>query len=182
LPVRGKVGNDFSDVVDEAHIEHPVGFIEHEDFHRAEPERVAPHEVEQTSRRGDEHVDAVEQRTHLGAHGHPADRQRGADAKMAAVGVEAVAYLAGQFPRRAEHQNAAGLALRPSPLGEQPMQDRQRERRGLSGAGLRDPDHVAARQHKRNGLDLDRRGRDVVLLGERARDRFGEPEIMKRGQ
>src|SRR2546425_9818998 len=63
---------------------------------------------------------------------------------------------------------------RPPAVGEEVMQDRQRKRRGLAGAGLRDPDHVAARQHDRNCLRLNWRGRDVFLFGERARDRFGE--------
>ena len=59
LPLRRKLRDDFADVVDEAHIEHPVGFIEHEKFHLAETQRVARHEVEQPPGRGDEHVDAV---------------------------------------------------------------------------------------------------------------------------
>ena len=62
------------------------------------------------------------------------------------------------------------------------MQDRQRECRGPAGSRLRNPDRVAAGQDDRNGLDLNRRGRDVFLFGQRARDRFGEAEIMKRGQ
>ena len=59
LPLRRKLRDDLADVVDEAHIEHPVGFIEHEKFHLAETQRVARHEVEQPPGRGDEHVDAV---------------------------------------------------------------------------------------------------------------------------
>ena len=62
------------------------------------------------------------------------------------------------------------------------MQDRHRERRGFAGAGLRNPDHVAARQNDRNGLRLNRRGRDIFLFSERACDRFAKAEIMKRGQ
>ena len=38
-------------------------------------------------------------------------------------------------------------------------QDRQRERGGLAGAGLRLAEHVAARQQRRDGRGLDRRGR-----------------------
>jgi len=47
---------------------------------------------------------------------------------------------------------------------------------------LRNPDHVAARQNNGNGLRLDRRGRSVFFFSERACDRFGKAEIMKRGQ
>ena len=76
LPLRRKLGDDLADVVDEAHVEHAVGFVEHEEFDVAEAKRVALHEVEQPARRGDEDVDAVEQRAHLAAHRHAADRQR----------------------------------------------------------------------------------------------------------
>jgi hypothetical protein len=65
LPLRRKLRDDFANVVDKAHIEHPVGFIEHEKFHVAETQRVARHEVEQAPGRGDEHVDSVLHRAHL---------------------------------------------------------------------------------------------------------------------
>ena len=75
LPLCGQLRHDGADVVDEPHIEHAVGFIEHEVLDAAEAKRVATHEVEQAAGCGDEHVDAVEQRTHLAAHRHAADRQ-----------------------------------------------------------------------------------------------------------
>ena len=77
LPLHRKLGDDFADVVDEAHVEHPVGFVEHEELDVAETKRIALDEIEQPARRGDENVDAVEQRADLRAHRHAADRQRG---------------------------------------------------------------------------------------------------------
>jgi len=62
------------------------------------------------------------------------------------------------------------------------MQDWHREGRGFAGAGLRNPDHVAARHDGGNGLRLNRRGRGVFFFRKRARDRFGKAEVMKRGQ
>ena len=101
---------------------------------------------------------------------------------MAAVGTEAVTYLARELARRAEYQHPAGPGRRPPRLDEQPMQQRQRERGGLAGAGLGDSDHVATRQGNRDGLQLYGCGRDVFVLDQRAPDRLGEPQIMKRGQ
>ncbi len=40
LPSRGKFGDDFADVVDEAHVEHAVGFVEHQPLDAVEAERV----------------------------------------------------------------------------------------------------------------------------------------------
>jgi hypothetical protein len=62
------------------------------------------------------------------------------------------------------------------------MQDRQRERRGLAGAGLRYPDHVPARQRQGNGPGLNRRWRNVFLFGKGTCNRLGKAEIMKREQ
>jgi hypothetical protein len=182
LPARWKLRDDFADVVDEAHIQHPVGFIEHEKLDFAETQGVAGHQIEQTPGSGNEHLDAVLQRAHLRAHRDATDRQRGTDLDMPPVSPKAVKYLAGQFSRRAEHQHAAGLALWEPSVCQEKMQDRQRERCGLAGAGLSDPDHVAARQNDGNGLRLNRRRRNVLLFSERARDRFGKAEIMKSGQ
>ncbi len=166
LPLRRKLRDDVANVVDEAHVEHSVGFVEHKVLNLAKPQRVAAEEIEQAARRRDKHVDAVHQRTDLPAHRYTADRQRGADANMTAVGLETVEHLAGEFARRAKHEHAAGLALHLLSPGEELVQDRQRERRGFSGAGLRNSSHVAARKCNRNGLDLDRRGLGVFFFYE----------------
>ena len=182
LPLRRKLRDDFANVVDEAHIEHPIGFIQHEDFYLAEPQRVARYEVEQAPGGGDEHVDSVLHGAHLRAHRDAADHERGTGADVAAVSAEAIEDLAGQLAGRAQHQHTAGLARRAPFIREQMMQDRHRERRGFAGAGLRNPDHVASRHDDGNGLDLNRRRRGIFFFSECARDRFGKAEIMKRGQ
>ena len=73
---RRQLGDDLADVVDKAHVEHPVGLVEHETFDLAEAERIASDEIEQPARRGDENVHTVKQRANLAAHRDAADRQR----------------------------------------------------------------------------------------------------------
>src|SRR5262249_61512811 len=101
---------------------------------------------------------------------------------MAAVSAEAVEYLARQLAGRAQHQHAAGLALRPPPTCEQMMQDRQRERRGFAGAGLRNPDHVAARENGGEGVRPERRGGGGIFFRGRRRGRVGGGGNMKKGR
>ena len=182
LPLRRQLGDDLADVADEAHVEHAVGFVEHEHLDAGEPQRVALDQVEQTARRCHQHVDAVEQRAHLGAHRHAADGERGLDAQVPAIGAEAVEDLAGEFAGRAQHQHAAGLRLRADAVGGEVVEDRQREGRGLAGAGLGDADDVALGEQQRDGLGLDRGGSDVFFFGEGAKDRLCEAEIVKRVQ
>ena len=178
----GSLGDDFPDVVDEAHVEHAVGFVEHEKLDLAELQAVALHEVEQAAGGGDHDFDALHDRADLAAHRHAADRQRRGQAHVAAIGVEAVEDLSRQFAGRAQHQHAAGLGLRLDAVLQDAMQDRQREGRGLAGAGLGDADDVTAGEREGNGLSLDGRGREVILFLERTRDGIGEAEILKGGQ
>jgi hypothetical protein len=62
------------------------------------------------------------------------------------------------------------------------MQDRQRECRGLPVSGLGDPDHVAAGQDGRYGLNLDRGWSEILLVRKRSRDCVAKFKILKRGQ
>ena len=50
---------DLLDVVDEAHVEHAVGFVEHEDLDVAQVERALLLQVEQAAGGGDQDVDAA---------------------------------------------------------------------------------------------------------------------------
>ncbi len=177
-----KLGDDLTDVVDEAHVEHAVGFVEHEAFDAAETKRIALNEIEQPARRGDQDIDAIEQRADLRAHRHAADRQRALDAQMPAIGAETVEDLAGQFARRAEHQDPAALALGRAWIAGETMQDRHRECGGLAGAGLRNSDHVAARHDDRYGLFLDRGWGRVFFFCESTRHRIVKMKVVKIGQ
>ena len=177
LPLARQLGDDGADVVDEAHVEHAVGLVEHEHADLVEAQRIAAHQIEQPARGRDQHVDAVHQRAHLTAHRDAADRERGGEAEVAAVGVEAVEDLARQFAGRRQHQHAAALAVGALRVCGQPMQDRKRKGRGLAGAGLRDAHDIAAVEDGWDGLGLDRGGGDVVLMREGAQNRLCEAEV-----
>ena len=62
-----------ADGVDEAHVEHLVGFVEDEDFDLGQRQRAALDEIEQAARRGDEDVDAAAQDLDLLAMRHAAE-------------------------------------------------------------------------------------------------------------
>ena len=65
-------------------------------------------------------------------------------------------------------------------LGTQALQQRQAERGGLAGAGLRAGQQVVAGQGQRNGLGLDRGGGGVTLFCERTQQEGRKPEGFKR--
>ena len=182
LPLDRQLGDDFADVVDEAHVEHAVGFVEHEELDLVELQPVALDEIEQATGGGHHDFDALHHRADLTTHRHAADRQCRTQADVAAIGVEAVEDLARQFAGRREHQHAAGLGLRADAVFQNAVQDREREGCGLAGAGLGDADDVTAGHCERDGLGLDGRGRVVIFFLECTRDGIGEAEILKGGQ
>src|SRR6185437_16905315 len=111
---------------------------------------------------------------------HAADRQRNLErSNVPAISAEAIGDLAGQFTRRRQHQHAAGFLRRTLTLFEKVVQNRQREGRGLAGAGLRNANDITALEGNRNGLVLDRSGSDVFLFGEGAKDRLCEAKLVK---
>jgi hypothetical protein len=57
LALLGEHREDFLDVADEAHVEHAVGFVQHQDFHAGEIDGLSGcNVIEQTARRGDEDI------------------------------------------------------------------------------------------------------------------------------
>ena len=86
------------------------------------------------------------------------DRQHVEATEVSGIPLEGLAHLEGELASGSEHERLRRLLLE-----VELRQDRQRERGRLAGAGLRQPDDVAALQQRRDGRGLDRRG---VLVAE----------------
>ena len=151
---------DALDVGDEAHVEHAVGFVDDQQLDAGQQQPAALEMVEQAARRCDQHVDAARQLGVLVVERDAADEERDVELVVGAVLVEAFLDLRGEFARRLEDQRARHA--RPRAAGLQHGEHRQREGGGLAGAGLRDAEHVAAREHVGDRLFLDRGGGGVT--------------------
>ena len=64
-------------------------------------------------------------------------------------------------------------------ISREALQDRQRERRGLAGAGLGEAEEVTSGENMRDRLRLDRRGLLVALGGDRLCDRRDQAQLGK---
>src|SRR5262245_22778704 len=64
----------------------------------------------------------------------------------------------------------------------QMIENGQREGRGLACSGLGNADHVATREHMRDGLRLNWGWSGVLLFGEGSGDRLVEAEALEGGQ
>ena len=122
----------------EPHVEHPVGFVEDEDFDVAEVDVTLLHQVDESTRRRDEDIDAATEGVGLWSLSNATEDDRVADVEMPAVLAEAVTDLRSELTGRCQYQGAR--FLRPSWLGVagQEIEDRQGERGGLARPGLRD--------------------------------------------
>ena len=144
--------------MNEPHVEHPVGLVEHQILHRTEIDEPLADEVDEPARGGNQHVDAPLHRGGLRPLAHAAVDHRRRDARKPPVGQEALVNLAGEFPRGGEHQRPAAPSRGPLVVGPHPLDQREREGGRFAGARLGAADQVAAGEQGRHRPDLDRRG------------------------
>ena len=178
LALLGQQREDLLDVADEAHVQHAVGFVQHQDFDVRQVHRLLAHMVQQASRCGHQDVHAAVQLADLRIDADAAEHHHGLERQVFAVLAHAFFHLRGELARGHQHQRAdVRLALGRG--GREALQDGQREAGGLAGAGLGAGQQVAALQHDRYGLRLDRRGFGITALGNGADDSFGQAERCK---
>ena len=179
LPLSRQLAHDAADRPDKAEIEHAVDFVEHQELDRAQVCDMRIEMIDQPAGRRDQHVEAGRERAHLGAVGNAAEHDRDLERQPVGKVAEALRDLARQFPRRAQHQRAHAAPGRGAPVGREAVEDRQREGRRLSGAGLGDADQVAAFEKRRNRLRLNWGRTREAELGQREIKGRGEAEPMK---
>ena len=164
----------------EAHVEHAVGLVEDQHLHRVELHAAAVEVVDQAARAGHQHVHAAAQLVDLRLHADAAEQRGDVELEVATVGLEAVGDLHRQLAGGHQHQRARLARAGRRGFLAQAVEHRQRERGGLAGAGLGAAQHVAAGQHQRDRLLLDRGGGGVAIVGERAQQGRREAEGFER--
>src|SRR5499426_2869657 len=116
--------------------------------------------IQQTSWRRDQHVDTAEQLRILVVERNAANDQRDVELVVLAVFLEMLCNLRSKLPRWLENERARHARTRASFLEH--CQHRQHECSGLAGAGLRNAEHIASREHVRDSLVLDGGGSFVA--------------------
>jgi hypothetical protein len=158
----------------EAHVEHAVGLVEHEELHAIELHRALAHVIEEPAGRGGEDVDALDEVLALFPVAHAAINQPAAKICVAGELEEALVRLLGQFARGLKDEAARAGASR-----TEDVKNRQRECGGLARARLGRPDHVTAGEQEGDGLDLDRGGFLVAQVVDCIEQRGAEAEFRK---
>ena len=154
LPRRGKLGTDALDVRNEAHVEHAVRFVDHQQFASVKEDVAAIKQIHQPPGRGNQHVDAFFERLHLITHRNAADQQGHGELVVLAVFFEIFGNLRGQFARRLKNERARHPCAA-APMGKN-VDHRQDEAGRFARSGLRNTNQIAHHQHRRDGARLDR--------------------------
>ena len=146
--------DDLSDVVDEAHVEHAVRFIEDEKGDPVEANVALFEQIQQAARCRHHDVGTARERGHLRTLRNAAQDDRLTQTQAGAIVAKVVMYLHRKLARRRQHQRPRRVGLGPLACGSELLQYRQGKRGGLAGSCLRDAKHVLACQERRDGLLL----------------------------
>ncbi len=147
---------DLFHVMDEAHVEHPVCFIEHQDFDVGQVDTALTGQVEQAARAGHQDVYTTGHGLNLRVHADATEDAGADEFQVAGIELEALVHLCGQFAGRGQDQNAwltraVTLGFVRNTIGKQPLQNREGETTGFTSTGLRRNHQVATLQHGGNG-------------------------------
>src|SRR5687768_11513631 len=106
--------DDLLDIRDEAHVEHAVGFVDHQDLDVVHQDLAALEQVDQAAGGRDQHVDAAVQFLLLVDEALATYEQGVAQVCVLAILLEAVGHLGGQLPSRLQDERARHAGLGPA--------------------------------------------------------------------
>ena len=167
---------DFVQLVLEAHVQHLVRLVQHQMPNPIQLHRLALGEVDQATRRGDDHVARLFQLGDLGGDVGPAVHRDGPNPLLVfRKRFELFGDLLPEFARRREHQR-----LHVVPLGVEVVEKRQAKGGRLAGACLGQSYEIpVSLKQQRNGLRLNVGGRLEAHLGDGFQQGGGEPKGVK---
>ena len=106
----GSSARDAPDVADEAHVEHAVRLVQHQDLDAAQVHCLLLHVVEQPTRRGNQNLDPALERSHLRLYSDAAVDYRGRRGQVRTVGAHALLHLRSELAGGGEDQHARRAA------------------------------------------------------------------------
>ena len=161
LTLFWKHGDDASDVVDEAHVQHGVGLVQDQKLDPFQRQKSLVAQVEESARGGHQDVHAFAELGHLLVLADASEDQGCPRLDVLGIRFDVVVDLGGQFTGWSEDQHPwHGLAVHH--VVRQVVNDGQRKRRGLPCARLGDAHHITALEHVWDGLFLNGGGRLVT--------------------
>ncbi len=158
LARRRRLGQNRFHVRQEAQVEHLVGLVEHERVDIRQVKIAAVHQIQNTTGRTDDNVDALIERFELRFVRNATVNREVADVEVLRGSLDIARHLDRQFACRCDDERLglACFASRSIGFAHDPLDDRNRKRKCLASARASLADQVSARQGDRQGHLLDR--------------------------
>ena len=176
---------DALDVVDETHIEHAVGLIQHQHLQLRQVDTAAIEVVKQTAGCGNKEVDATRQLAVLYRIRRAAIKTYDTLTHILAVAHGLLSHLLRELARGGQHEYTrlrghAVLRRGQRRCHRQHVQCGQHKRGGFAGTGLGGANDVAAFEQRRNRLGLNGRRCDIAAGGKCRLEGRSEIQFCKR--
>ncbi len=175
LALLGQHIDDLFDVGDEAHVEHTVGFVNHQQFAVRQKQLATFKGIDQAARRRDDDICALFQDFALFGGGLAPDDQCLRQGHVFAIGVEVCRNLGRKFAGRFQNDGTRHTHTRAAVM--QDIKHRQGEAGRFTRARLCTAQNVACHQHRRDSLSLDRGWGVVAGVCNGFEDIFAQTEI-----
>jgi len=95
LLVFGNRSQHFFDIMDEAHVEHAVGFVQHQHLHLAQVQHALLHQIKQATRGGHQNIHAFFDLGDLWVHAHATKNNGRGQFQVFTVGLHRLFHLGG---------------------------------------------------------------------------------------
>jgi hypothetical protein len=167
-------------VLGKAHVEHTVGFVEHQHLDLIQRQVTGVGMLDQPAWRADQDIDLAH---HRGLHLEVLAPRHQAGLEEGELGetLDFLERLLRQLTGRQQNQRANAQALLGVAVAEQPIEQRQDESGGLAAAGLGDHPQILALQCGRNRCRLHRSRLDEIKLGHGFQQAVMQGELGKHG-
>ena len=152
LPFGRAETDDFFDVRKEAHVQHPVHFVEDQVGEMGQVDFALIHEIKEPAGGRHHDVDAALDLFTLATIAHPPVDQADLEAGVLGELSQGLSDLVRQLPRRLQDEGAEPARF------FQMLEDGKGEGGGFAGAGLGGADQILSGQGNRDGLGLNRGG------------------------
>ena len=165
---------NLANVADKAHVQHAVGFIQHQNLHFVEAHSVLLVQVHQPARCCHQYVQTLAQLYHLRIDFHTTENHSGLGRNVFAVKIHAVVNLRRQLPGGRQNQGTGAFAG--ARVFTKALQQRQGETGGFAGAGLGGSHHIPAGKNGGDGLGLNWGRCFITLIGSGTDQLLGQTE------
>ena len=146
------VAQDFANIRQETHVEHAIRLVQNQHLEPGKFGVRIGKMIEQSTRRGDDHIDTGLEGSSLCGHGHATEDGGGTNACTCGEQLELFLDLRGQLAGWRQDQGSSHTTW----FVQQSLQNRQHEGGGLAASGHGATEHVAALERRWDGLRLNR--------------------------